>query len=102
MSRLIEVWNSFAGVAPFNNLKPVKKFPDRKAAVARIWEAVQRLVPDWFRNRRPDVAPAKGKAKKPPPSGQTTRHGAPGREENGQRGPRGQQESRSGRPDAPA
>jgi integrase/recombinase XerD len=35
-SRLVEVWNSFAGVAPFDDLKPVKKFTSRKAAVARI------------------------------------------------------------------
>jgi hypothetical protein len=35
-----------AGVAPFDDLKPVKKFTDRKAAVARIWKAVQRLSPD--------------------------------------------------------
>src|SRR5579862_4262263 len=33
--RLTEVWNSFAGVAPFDDLKPVKKFPNRKAAVTR-------------------------------------------------------------------
>jgi hypothetical protein len=45
-SRLLEVWNSFAGIAPFTELKPVKKFTNRKAAVARIWAAVQRLSPD--------------------------------------------------------
>ncbi len=27
VSRLIETWNSFAGVAPFQDLKPVKKLP---------------------------------------------------------------------------
>ena len=43
--RLIEVWNSFAGVPPFGDLKPVKKFTDRKTAVARIWKAVQVLTP---------------------------------------------------------
>jgi hypothetical protein len=43
-SRLVEVWNSFAGVAPFSESKPVKKFTDRRSAVARIW-AVQRLSP---------------------------------------------------------
>src|SRR5580658_7032054 len=64
-NRLVEVWNSFAGVAPFTNLKPVKKFPDRKAAVTRIWEAIQRLVPS-VAPPAPDVAPAKGKAKKAP------------------------------------
>jgi Protein of unknown function (DUF3489) len=46
VSRLVETWNSFAGVAPFDDLKPVKKFMDRKAAVARIWKAIQRLSPD--------------------------------------------------------
>ena len=65
VNRLVDVWNSFAGVAPFGNLKPVKKFPDRKAAVARIWEAIQRLVPN-VAQPAPDVAPAKGKAKKAP------------------------------------
>lgn len=43
--RIVEIWNSFAGVAPFDDLKPVKKFTDRKAAVSRIWKAVQRLTP---------------------------------------------------------
>ena len=28
-SRLVETWNSFAGVAPYDDLKPVKKFTDR-------------------------------------------------------------------------
>src|SRR6267142_2097869 len=45
-SRLIDTWNSFAGVAPFDDLKPVRKFANRKAAVARIWIAVERLSPD--------------------------------------------------------
>ena len=40
LSRFAETWNSFAGVAPFADLKPVKKFTSRKAAVARIWLAV--------------------------------------------------------------
>jgi len=46
ISRLVDTWNSFAGVTPFDDLKPVKKFTDRKAAVARIWKAVARLAPD--------------------------------------------------------
>ena len=41
--RLVQIWNSFAGVAPFDELKPVKKFTDRKTAVARVWKAIQRL-----------------------------------------------------------
>jgi len=65
VSGLVDTWNSFAGVAPFDELKPVKKFTDRKAAVARIWAAVARLSPDAAQPAEP-VAPAKGKAKKSP------------------------------------
>src|SRR3989442_7002950 len=35
--RLVEVWNGIPG------LTPVKKFTDRKSAVARIWKAIQSL-----------------------------------------------------------
>jgi hypothetical protein len=35
--RLVEVWNGIPGLAP------VKKFTDRKAAVSRIWKAIQSL-----------------------------------------------------------
>jgi len=63
ISRLVDTWNSFAGVAPFNDLKPVKKFTNRQAAIARIWKAVERLAP----NVAPQAAPvAKGKAKLSP------------------------------------
>jgi hypothetical protein len=64
-SRLVGTWNSFAGVAPFDDLKPVKKFTSRKLAVVRIWTAVARLSPDSAQSTA-DVAPAKGKAKKSP------------------------------------
>src|SRR5580700_9259706 len=60
-SRLVDTWNSFAGVAPFDELKPVKKFTSRKAAVARIWQAIARLSPDTA-EQAPDVAPAKRQA----------------------------------------
>ena len=30
-------------MAPFDELKAVKKFTDRKTAVARVWRAIQRL-----------------------------------------------------------
>jgi hypothetical protein len=43
VGRFVEIWNGFAGVAPFGELKPVRKFTDRKVAVARIWQAIQRL-----------------------------------------------------------
>ena len=63
ISRLADVWNSFAGVAPFTDLKPVKKFTTRKDAVTRIWRAVERLAP-LVAEPVPDVAPLKGKRNK--------------------------------------
>ncbi len=42
-SRMIDIWNGFAGAPPFAELKEVKRFTDRKSAVARIWNAAQRL-----------------------------------------------------------
>src|SRR4051794_25323261 len=39
MTRLVEIWNTLAGVVP------VKKFTNRTKAVTRIWEAVQGLAP---------------------------------------------------------
>jgi hypothetical protein len=61
--RLVEIWNSFAGVAPFGDLKPVKKFTDRKTAVARIWKAVQALTPTPAPQAAP-AAPKKAKSNK--------------------------------------
>ena len=62
-NRPVEIWNSFAGVAPFTKLKPVKRFTNRKVAVARIWEAVQALLANVGKQAA-HVAPAKGKPKK--------------------------------------
>ncbi|MFN7939144.1 MAG: DUF3489 domain-containing protein [Bryobacteraceae bacterium] len=45
IGRFVDLWNSFAGAPPFGDLKPVKKFTDRKTAVGRIWRAVQALTP---------------------------------------------------------
>jgi len=45
VGQLVELWNGFAGVVPFDDLKPVRKFTDRKTAIARIWKAIQRLAP---------------------------------------------------------
>jgi len=69
--RLVNVWNSFAGVAGFgSDLKPVKKFTDRKTAVARIWKAIQKLDTPTPQETAPvapqaaNVAPKKAKATK--------------------------------------
>src|SRR5579884_4549697 len=61
VERLVEIWNNFAGVPPFGDLKPVKKFTDRKTAVARIWRAVQALTPTAA-PQAAAVAPRKTKA----------------------------------------
>lgn len=62
-SRLVEVWNSFASVAPFTDLKPVTKFANRKSGVARIWVAIERLSPDGAPQAL-DVAPGPARSKK--------------------------------------
>ncbi len=58
LTRFPEVWNAFAGVVPFDSLKPVKKFTDRKTAVSRIWKAIQALTPTPAPQAAP-VAPKK-------------------------------------------
>lgn len=63
ITRFAEVWNGFAGVVPFDGLKPVKKFTDRKTAVARIWKAVQALTPTPAPQGAPD-APKAAKSRK--------------------------------------
>ena len=62
-NRLVEIWNSFAGVAPFTSRKPVKRFTNRKVAVARLWKAVQALLANVAKPAA-HVAPAKGKRAK--------------------------------------
>ena len=62
LSRFPEVWNTFAGVVPFGDLKPVKKFTDRKTAVTRIWKAIQALTPA----PAPEAAPVATKKAKTP------------------------------------
>jgi hypothetical protein len=66
--RLVEIWNGFAGVPPFGDLKPVKKFTDRKTAVARIWRAIQALTPTPTPQAAP-AAPKPAKAAKPTTGG---------------------------------
>jgi len=63
VSRLADTCNKL----PIGGLKPVKKFTDRKTAVARIWAAVQNQMPV----PGPDVAkgekPATDARKRPQP-----------------------------------
>lgn len=56
--RLVEIWNSLAGV------KPVTRFTSRKAGVARIWKAIQRLASDTAQALPPKARPAEPKRKK--------------------------------------
>lgn len=63
IGRFVDTWNSFAGVPPFGDLKPVKKFTDRKTAVGRIWRAVQALTPTPAQHGAQD-APNKATASK--------------------------------------
>ncbi len=63
IARFAEVWNGFAGVVPFGDLKPIKKFTDRKSAVTRIWKAIQSLTPTPAQHAAP-AAPKKAKATK--------------------------------------
>jgi hypothetical protein len=72
INRFAEVWNAFAGAPPFGDLKPVKKFTDRKTAVTRIWKAIQALTPAPAPQAAP-VAPKKAKATK----GATAKDAAP-------------------------
>jgi hypothetical protein len=65
VTRFAEVWNAFAGAPPFGDLKPVKKFTDRKTAAARIWKAIQALTPTSA-PQAARVAPKKAKATKQP------------------------------------
>jgi hypothetical protein len=54
-SKLLELWNSLPGVAP------VKKFTDRKTALARIWMAAQALTPPGAPSgRQPGAVVAQG------------------------------------------
>src|ERR1035438_285244 len=58
-SRLVDIFNSLTGVMP------VKKFTDRKKAVARIWTEIQKLGgPEAPQDAHvaPEEAPAKKKA----------------------------------------
>jgi len=60
--RLVETWNGFAGAPPFGELKPVRKFTDRKSAITRIWKAIQQLDAVPAAQPQPAEPPKKAKA----------------------------------------
>ena len=72
-NRLVQIWNSFAGVAGFGgDLKPIKKFTNRKTGVARIWSAIQKLEAPVTRQAA-EFAPKAKRSRK----GATAENGAP-------------------------
>jgi hypothetical protein len=73
MTRLVDIWNSLAGVIP------IRKFSDRKKAVTRIWRAIQSLVPATAPPEARTAAPAKprkGKKATSPTKTATMREGS--------------------------
>jgi hypothetical protein len=74
-SKLRELLNSLPGVPP------TKKFPDRQAALAKIWEAAQALTPPNGAQAAHGAPKPKGSRKKGHPR-QETRPGAQGCEES--------------------
>ncbi len=66
------------GVAPFDDLKPVKKFTDRKAAVARIWKAVERLSPDVAQQAADQSRPRRERRRKAAAKGKRRATARPG------------------------
>ena len=82
-SRLVEVWNSFAGAPPFGDLKEVKRFTDRKTAIARIWNAAESLGADMEHilgskeSATPAPAPAPAAKPKKAKAAPTAAKGAP-------------------------
>jgi hypothetical protein len=72
-SRLVEIFNSLTGVTP------VKKFTDRKKAVARIWKAIQNLgeaEAPQSAGVAPEEAPAQKKASRAKKAPKGTRKAA--------------------------
>ena len=66
VSRLVEIWNSIPGFAA------VKKFKDRKTAVARIWKAIQNLESNGAAQAASVVPAETAAAPASPPAKRTT------------------------------
>ena len=61
-AKLLELWNSLPGVPP------VKKFPDRQTALAKIWQAAQALTPPGGARGAHGAPKPKGSRKKATPA----------------------------------
>jgi hypothetical protein len=70
MTRLVDIWNSLAGVIP------VRKFTDRKKAIARIWRAIQGLAPATAPRTVAAAKRRKGKKAKPSTKAAPAREGS--------------------------
>ena len=77
--RLLEIWNTLPGVTP------VKKFTDRKKAVARIWKSIQSLAARPGGRAGGSAQDRDEEARQHPESGQG-REGEAGQGDQGQEG----------------
>jgi hypothetical protein len=59
MARLVEIWNSLAGVSP------VAKFKDRSTGVSRIWKQIQSLEPAAGTELAPELTQEQSPAAEP-------------------------------------
>jgi hypothetical protein len=70
-SRLVDVWNSFAGVAPFTELKPVKKVHEPERCRSADSSSNRGFVPRYrgtggaYRAEQPKSKKSQSKAKRP-------------------------------------
>ena len=63
-SDVTAIWNTFAGVAPFQDCRDLKQFRNRPYGLQAIWKAIQRLREP---EAAPDAATQQPEAEKPAP-----------------------------------
>ena len=98
-NRPVEVWNSFAGVAPFDQTEAGEEIHQPQGGGGADLGGGPALLPK-VAQQAAHVAPAKGKRKKDPHQGKRRHTPRPAAKNTAPR-PRGQQEGRSDRSDAP-
>jgi hypothetical protein len=77
LSRFVEIWNSISGQSP------VKKFQDRKKAVARVWNAIQPLAGNGQAEFATEQPEARRKAQKPAKKGKSGKKAASAKQAGG-------------------